>query len=246
MSKPNLFAARAKLDWAERQINVLDAEIRAFLKEQPYAITVDSETEPGIRYYIMDQTGPIPDIISAGIGAVIAPQRDCLDLLATALAKQANAKRPRDVYFPICKSEAAFRDEVAGKKIRELSLIDRAVIESLKPYQGGNDLLYALHALNIKSKHHDLLTVFGAPGQFMFGAKEGQAGGYVRRIAVWAHDNSPYPGHACMMFDADPEVELKVTVDVAFSETGPAHGKPVVETLREFSSLIKSILDLWS
>jgi hypothetical protein len=245
MTKPNLSAARAKLDWADRQINVLDAEIRGFLEEKPYAISIDSETEPGIRYYVMDQTGPIPDIISAGIGAVIAPQRESLDMLATALAKNNGATKPNDVYFPVCKSEAIFREAITSKKIRELSSLDRAIIESLKPYLGGNDLLYALHALNIKSKHHDLLTVFGNATQFGMGVKEGQGGGYIRRIAVWPWNNSPYPGKPCVFFDADPQMELKVSVDVAFREVGPAHSQPVIETLREFSRLANSIISLF-
>jgi hypothetical protein len=244
-TKPNLSAARAKLDWADRQINVLDAEIRGFLEEKPYAISIDSETEPGIRYYIMDQTGPIPDIISAGIGAVIAPQRESLDLLATALAKNNGATKPNDVYFPVCKSETIFREAITSKKIRELSSLDRAIIENLKPYQGGNDLLYALHSLNTKSKHHDLLTIFAAVKSSAFIPKNG--GGCVRRFTAWEPDSvpSPYPGKVCVRFDADPGVEFDVTADVAFREVGPAHSQPVIETLREFSRLTNSIISLF-
>jgi len=246
LRKSDLSAARAKLNWADRQIGVLDAEIQSFLKEKPYAISVDHpDAEPGIRYYVLDQTGQIPDIISTGIGAVIAPQRDSLDLLATALAKKNGATRPNDVYFPISKSEAIFRESITSKKIRELSSLDRAAIESLKPYQGGNDLLYALHALNVKNKHHDLLTIFSAPRDIVETAKEGRGGGYVRRFAIWGPSTSPYPGKPCIFYDADPEVELNIAVDVAFREVGPAHNKPVIATLREFSSLSNSIVDLF-
>ena len=90
-----------------------------------------------------------------------------------------------------------------------------------------------------------LLTVFGAPGPLGMGAVEGQGGGHIRRIAVWGPDNSQYPGKPYMMFDADPGVELKVTVNVAFREVGTSHGKPVIETLREFSRLANFIISLF-
>jgi hypothetical protein len=48
-----------------------------------------------------------------------------------------------------------------------------------------------------------------------------------------------------MLFDADPGVEFKMSVNVAFREVGLSHSPPVIETLREFSRWANSIIGLF-
>jgi hypothetical protein len=64
-------------------------------------------------------------------------------------------------------------------------------------------------------------------------------------VAVWAPANNGSPGKPCMLFDADPGVEFKMSVNVAFREVGLSHSPPVIETLREFSRWANSIIGLF-
>ena len=52
------------------------------------------------------------------------------------------------------------------------------LIEALKPYQGGNDLLYAIHWLNNKSKHRKLIAIATGVHSFGFGGGPVACEGY--------------------------------------------------------------------
>jgi hypothetical protein len=73
--------------------------------------------------------------------------------------------RPR-TRFPISPSRADFFEgKHAGRKqIKRLSNADRAIIESLEPWRGGdNPLLIALHDIDIARKHRRLIGVSATP-----------------------------------------------------------------------------------
>src|SRR6202021_558411 len=82
--------------------------------------------------------------------------------LALALVRRYGLDIKEDqVYFPIFRSEAAFNNpDSSGRKfLNALPELDRQLIESLKPYNGGGQGLWALHHLDILRKHRRLLSV---------------------------------------------------------------------------------------
>src|SRR4029077_417004 len=124
-----------------------------------YGLLIDFEYENGkkvIKYIPTD----LPVIISVDAGVIVNSIRSSLDILAVVLAARNGFPNSKDTYFPICGSVNEFVDPRDGglKKIQRLSAQDRAIIERLAPYQGGNDMLYALHQMDITRKHRRLLT----------------------------------------------------------------------------------------
>ena len=91
--------------------------------------------------------------------------RSSLDILAVTLAERNGHIAPKDVYFPIANCVLDFIDPVHGaiKKIARLSDIDRRAIEKLKPYQGGDDMLFSLHQLDLIRKHRKLIGTAMTP-----------------------------------------------------------------------------------
>jgi len=240
MTKANLSAPRAKLAWANDQINVLHAKIIIFGERKPYRVIHESNPD-GAGYLVKLQTlEPVPDDIVIHIGAVLAAQRDSLDFLATALAERNGAKEPRDVHFPIAGSKQSFRERGTQKKIAKLAVEDRAIIEALKPYKGGNDMLYALNWLCQKGKHRKPLLIGGAPTSQAIGGN-----GIIREIKLLGMVGGLEAGAPVATVDADPGIYLTLTVDVAFREIAHATLRPVVPVLREFSSLAASIINLF-
>jgi hypothetical protein len=65
----------------------------------------------------------------------------------------------RRVYFPITDSKEAFVKKGGAPLLQQLPEEDRAKLSSLKPYRGGNAVLWALHHLDIVRKHRRLLDV---------------------------------------------------------------------------------------
>ena len=252
-SKADLSNARAKLNWADAQINILDREIGSFIDREPYRFREKPkphfQREPNEaqrklfeagRFFEVVLTEEVPTPIKAGIGMVVQAQRDSLDYLAYALAVKNGAVEPNDVYFVIADSDACFSDKGAQRKLRRLSEDDRLTIEALKPYKGGNNLLSSLRWLNNKSKHRDLIAIATMPDVMHLGHSR------YRRLLILPPGNTLCPNEQLICIEANAEAQLHLSATIAFREIGHAQGQPVIETLREFSRLANSIIDLFS
>ncbi|WP_142252632.1 hypothetical protein [Bradyrhizobium sp. UNPF46] len=103
----------------------------------------------------------LPLHFQAEVGAYINSIRSSLDVLAMVLVKRHNLQiRESRVFFPIVKSKEEFErtGSDAQKFLEGLPKLERQLMEHLKPYQGGNDALWALHHLDIVRKHRRLLN----------------------------------------------------------------------------------------
>jgi hypothetical protein len=69
-----------------------------------------------------------------------------------------NPPKPDRIYFPIS-DDAAKYERIKRGKIEGARQETFDAIDTLKPYKGGNDLLWSLHKLNNIEKHRLLLTV---------------------------------------------------------------------------------------
>jgi hypothetical protein len=238
MTKPNLAGARAKLNWANSQIHILHAQIHAFIEKNAEPITPHPDFT---RAQMIRHDRVIPDEIKTATGMIIQAQRDSLDHLVHALAVNNGAKKLSATEFPISDSEVRLSDKGTLRKIAELTAADQAVILGLKPYKGGNNVLYALNWLCNKSKHRDLIAIAQNLASMGFGARPGTAGGHLRKFGAWRT-----PDAEIVMIDSDPNIQLNLAFTVAFREIPEAQSQPVIETLGEFSRSTASIIDLFA
>jgi hypothetical protein len=235
----DLRGAYAKLDWADGQLNILDAEARTFLARNPYRVVADTNPDFTGRVLIIELTEQIPTSLRTGVGMVVQAFRDSLDYLAVALAEHNGAVEPKDVYFPIADSKERFAERATQRKMRRLSTKHREIITGLEPYKGGNDLLFALNSLCNKSKHRALLAFIQSAMP-----KTISGNGYVRRLTVFPPGTSLYDGKPFAVLDADPNIDLQFSISIAFSEA-VASKQTFIETLREFSRLVNAIINLF-
>ena len=70
-----------------------------------------------------------------------------------------------------------------------------------------------------------------------------QGNGYTRRLAAFAPGGSLYDGKPFVVLDADAGVTLQLALNIAFLET-VASQQPFIETLREFSRLANTIINI--
>lgn len=234
--RADLSEPRAAVDWAVAQLETLGARIGAWLQSRPYEITTDFDPERGknvIRYRI--KTPPL--ILNAEAGAITNSIRTGLDLLASALAKCNGFPDPKDVYFPISASAAEFKNS-GSKKIKRLSAGDQAIIEALAPYQGGNDLLFAFHQMDIIRKHRALLTVYRDRHFLLSGTG---------LDAIFADELPPpeRPKDKSILARTNPsttDCQIELAIEVTLAGAEPLSAKPVVPALREFASLVYSVI----
>ena len=134
------------------------------------------ENKPTGREFFNPRPLPIvPFNVPATACDVIQNLRSCLDHLAYQLARvgTADAEPSRLVSFPIFEDEVKYE---SGRASRVAGMRPDAVksIDALKPYKGGNELLWRLHDLSNIEKHR-LIVTLGCDHLF---TGEGFDGGY--------------------------------------------------------------------
>jgi hypothetical protein len=240
--REDLEDAYAAVDWAVTYLPILGKIIDDWRSAPAFWLVEEPHPEIGQKLFKLEVNRPLPLTVNAAAGIVINSIRTSLDLLGASLA-QRNGKIPTsEHHFPVYASGQDFCDPLnAQKRKKWMRESECAVIESLKPYAGGNDLLYALHQLDITRKHERLVRAHLA----LSGASvspEAWAQGF-RCPNIW-------PGFkdgaviAWTTINATKS-DFQFTGDVAFSEAGAVEGKPIVTSLREFAGLAESIIQLF-
>lgn len=244
--RADLLDAQAAVDWAISQFPTFEEKVGAWRKNA-YSVRIETDPQSGKKAYYVT-LGAIPPLINAAAGSILHDIRTSLDMLAVALAERNGHSAPKDVYFPICEDLRAFLDTRRGggkEKIKRLSTADQAAIEGLKPYKGGNDLLYALHHLDITSKHRRLIHIDKFPRGISIAPKDGSGVGIgtVEINRAWRsfEDQAPVVWTAPHIADCD----IDIGIFVAFDEGGAVEGEQVIASLRKFAGLANSIIRLF-
>ena len=202
--REDLLDAQAGVDWANAQIPILEARIKAWRQSPPYDLIEDLDPQNGEKLYKLANIRRLPPIVNAEAGLIINSLRCSLDLLVNILAKRNGHVNPIGVQFPICRTrQSFFEGKHAGQKeIRLLSAADRKIIEDLEPWSGGHPYLFDLHTLDITRKHRNLLGVQVLPRQYSVSIIDGERGfrfggvwkGFENDAIVgWAKIDAPSP-----------------------------------------------------
>jgi hypothetical protein len=157
-------ASKLKIERAAKHLQELEIAISAYLAEKPCVIVVEQFPgleQMGTQAWNARIRKPMPLVLSAIIGDIVHNLRTALDLLICDLVK-VNGKNPKEVYFPFCASAADLPHTIKKRNIQRAGADVVRVIESLKPYNGGNIALRAIHDLDITDKHHTLLPILSA------------------------------------------------------------------------------------
>jgi hypothetical protein len=158
---------RAKLDRADKHLNVLDDLIGSYFAENPYRIIGEEKMEGEYWHYAtyleVDRFPP-DEVWGPIIGDAVHNLRSALDHLAWALAlPEARATTPRRIEFPIFLDDPTENPEIRGaftKKLHCLRPEAQTVVDGAQPYKTGDSHhpLWLLQALWNTDKHRTLHT----------------------------------------------------------------------------------------
>jgi hypothetical protein len=127
-----------------------------------------------------------------------------------------------------------------GKFVKALPAKDRAIIESLKPYKGGNKLLYALHNLDIVRKHVRLLTVDIQPCMIKVSWWGTEPGSFIPISTGWVRTGSDETTIALIAKSLIQQPNIEFASQVSLGETAYLPHSEVVTTPYEFSKMAKA------
>ena len=249
-----------KIKRAEKHIADLEQQLRAFLDTTPYKVGTKHDSQTRKLIYYVTSIKPVPDCLPLVAGDVIQNLMSSLDHLAYQIVcsdTKDHPPNPNWIYFPIAddaaKYEAKKREKMRGARQETFDAID-----ALKPYKGGNDLLWALYRLNNVEKHRLLLTV----GSQAAGVNVAQD--VARRMAGGSFSPEALAALASMSLflrpadsgfplkegfelfigavGEEPNPHQQFGFNVALNEPGIIEGAPLLETLHQLKTLVERIV----
>jgi len=239
-----------KIKRAKEHIRNLEASIGAFVKRSPYDILpcIDNETGQIVVSVLVRE---FPSIRwGAVVGDAVHNLSSALNILWRMVWPVTVRGENRRDDFPIYKSadvfEARFRGEQKGAREPVVDLL-----KTLKPYKGGNDLLWMLRVIDNADKHHLLIPVFvnfgGGTATLTADGKRPASSQIPFQQPVYAINNNTElfridqpPG-----FGADVYVEAEVTLEEAFAEPEIVKGQPIVSTLHQLAGEVDRVVELF-
>lgn len=237
---------------AKQHINDLNRAVDAYLAERPMRVVRGQYPKTGeIKFFIKTEKTP-PEELSLILGDAVHNLRSALDLLIFAMVGD-QAPQPERVLFPFSKDAKGLGSTIANRQVHIASkeVIDE--LHALKPYPGGNELLSGLHALDVRDKHHLILTVgraaqmtgdelgaitgmaFAGPGVITFGNATGIARQKIIAPRQWRR-RTP---------DTEKETDIQPAFTICFGKSEPFSGGAVIPILgRLVAEVETAIADL--
>lgn len=241
----DIFAdSKIRLAQAKRHILTLKKEIRAFLEkyaEKTYVIETDP-SNPRCYLHKIKITQRPPQEIAAFTTDIIDNLRAALDIAWHNLAVTAGFVTPQiEAKFPFADNVTKF-NSLLDRGLKNFSQEIIALAMAFKPYQGGDDLLWALNRICAANKHRLLTTQF-------VGFHKIEGG-----ITKWGPGEVPadmrwdYGKNEIVFFRAEGEIltdcNIHVTFVISFDKFIDVVGeKPVTTTLNALADKVESILE---
>jgi hypothetical protein len=261
MPPEKVSSAKAKIERAEKHIAELEDELLRFGNIDPYKFGPQRDPNTRELLYRMIEVAPPPRTIAPIAADALQNLRSALDHLISAFVPSPNSFTGFPIFNP-----AKTDNSYLGRKINGISPAGRQIVEALKPYKGGNDVLWRLHELNRIDKHRTLVTVasslgvlninkhnaFLKHGSAMLIRREGQH----FRVSI-AQDVYVRPkfeicpikaGDVILVDppDSEPDKDIDFGFFVSFYEPEIPETHPVSETLHDARNLVAQIVSMFA
>jgi hypothetical protein len=243
--RDDLLDAQACVDWTIAQFPAFAERLREWLRLN---IEVGPEESPAPADYnsiVALQKAPLPLAFNVEMGAYVNTIRSSLDVLATALAYRYGVPKPDNVYFPVARNGVIFnsgRGFKGSEFVQALPDLPRRLIESLKPYEGGNKALWFLHQFDIMRKHRRLLEVEIRPLRLCIVGREPAPGDFIAEpTGALRLNEKTILGR---IRKGAPDHEMEFIPHIAVNETG-LDRKPVIAVLHHFANMATFIITLF-
>ncbi|PDT10649.1 hypothetical protein [Rhizobium sp. M1] len=149
--------SKALVDEAIFSLQRFEESLAAFNEktDPPFEFRKEFDANDNCLTYRLVTKEPFPKQLEAIAKSVVHNLRAALDLMVAALVRGGGKVVSKQAGFPISKSQAAFERDL-GAKLENVPDPVVKFIRRLKPYDGGNQALWALAQLDNLGKHNQL------------------------------------------------------------------------------------------
>ncbi|MBP0614362.1 hypothetical protein [Jiella mangrovi] len=146
---------KAKISWAEAQLEFVSREVDAFIEENVNRVTTEVDPNHPGMLSVVSYESTIPNNLTVHIGRIVGCMKSALDNVAVEAAlevdPQANTRR---IVFPFSgNQETNGCDKWFAGKVGPMKDVHRRIIVEARPYTGGNQALVALQELRNADEH---------------------------------------------------------------------------------------------
>lgn len=233
-SSPRMRIARAK-----EHIRNLDRRVARFFESKPYTRITEPDRDGTNDIHKIKLTRAFPEGVTSVAAEAIEGLRSALDHAAFATASLSGVKNSKSAYFPVS-SSATELDSVIKGRCKDIPPDIIALFRSFKPYQGGNDLIWALNKACNTSKHGIVVPV-GMAAESMQFSHLVMTGPASIPSPHWDSENNEIV-FATTGPGAQFEYDLKFSFFVAFGEVDGIGGQPAVPVLSAIAGEVNRIV----
>lgn len=158
-----LTTPRIRLQAAREKTTQLLQSLDEFKSRNPVRLIQVPAQDPewtSVRLKISDT---IPPNLSYLAGSIIEDYRASLDTMVVALALRNGHPDVSRVSLPFCQSEESFLSKNEQKKLDGLRDSDKRYVATLKPWKGGDKVLWTLNEAANTHKHRYLIPISTIP-----------------------------------------------------------------------------------
>jgi hypothetical protein len=151
---------RLKIERAKQHISDLHSRLNTFATSDYYRLDIEKDSDSGHDILTFTIIQPLPEDVALIIGDAIHNLRSALDFAVSELVLQKTGARSKYAKFPFRPSKNELESALKGGDISQApkAVLD-FILDEIKPYEGGNATICALHKLDILDKHMLLLPI---------------------------------------------------------------------------------------
>lgn len=239
----DLLEASESVNWAASNFPSFQERLNSWRDTNVYVRIEELPADQPHDLLVADTREFLPFAFNVEAGAYINTIRSSLDLLAVAIAKRngITGKELNLIYFPVARDQVAFNaGDYKGKEfVKRISASERAIIEFVKPYKGGNELLWSLHDLDIMRKHKRLLEVDANPAKFNI-TGWGLDKNFTSISTGWAQ--SPGKTILGLVKKGFTDYQVQYSSFICINEPGALARKPVIVALHSLAGMANAII----
>ena len=244
-----------KIKRAKKHLRDLKAGLDDFVARDPYGVVTKVDEEARIaHYYARVSEQPDPDL-GAIIGDALHNLRSALDIMWRQVWHPEARASTHTEEFRIFDSSDDFKARYSLAKLPKQARKKSAVLllHEIKPYKGGNDLLWMLNEANAVDKHRLLIPAIGFLAYIVaetIGLESASGLTFpplrteFRSVGILSPitDGAYLTSHT---LDHPPgvDVEVKPVLEITFGECEALKGKALTNTLRQFVGVVEGIAE---
>jgi hypothetical protein len=203
------------------------------------------DDEANQQVYCAKVVGPdLSERIDNFIKDAVSNLRDALDHATYESAVAINGGRPSKTGFPFGSNADAVNKALKGKNLKDNPHEIRWLLADFLPYEGGNDILWALNRIRNVGTHRFIVSISSAVARGPITLTRGIVqGGSVIGTSIW-NELKRELEYTRLAPGSTVSQQVDFSMSVVFEEIDAVTGKEVISTLNQMASEIERVISL--